>query len=53
MTALIQKQKKYCDIKAFYKTHSVYCTNSGNIFSVDVYINGGQVIFQYKPGAYL
>ena len=28
-------------------------TTSGTIFSVDVCINGSQVIFQYKPGVYL
>ena len=25
-------------------------TTSGTIFSADVWISGGQVIFQYKPG---
>ena len=34
-------------------THSVYRTTSGTIFSMDVWISGSQVIFQYKPGAYL
>ena len=28
-------------------------TISGTIFNTDVWINGGQVIFQFKPGEYL
>ena len=28
-------------------------TTSGTIFSADVWISGYQVIFQYKPGAYI
>ena len=50
---MIQNKTKYGNIKAFYKTHVYTRTTSGTILSVDVWINGGQVIFQYKPGAYL
>ena len=49
LTGLIQNKTKYCHIKAFYKTR----TTSGTIFSADLLISGGHVIFQYKPGAYL
>ena len=53
MTGLIQNEqntKMYCIIKAFYKTHGVTSTTSGTIFSADVWISGGQVIFQYRHG---
>ena len=39
--------------KHFTKPAQCICTTSGTIFRADVWINGGQVIFQYKPGAYL
>ena len=39
---------KYCNIIAFYKTHGVYLYTSGTIFSADVWINGGQVIFSIQ-----
>ena len=52
LTGLIQNKTKCCDIKAYKPT--VYTrTTSGTILSADVWINGGQVIFQYKPCAYL
>ena len=40
---------KYCNIKAFYKTHSVYSYNQWNYFQRGcISISGGQVNFQYK-----
>ena len=51
-SGLIQNKTKYCNIKAFYKTHGVYSTTNGTIFSTDVWISGSQVIFQYKPEAF-
>ena len=66
LTGLIQnfKIKQNSAIsKHFTKPHCVHSynqwnyfqcgTTSGTIFSADVWINGGQVNFQYKPGAYL
>ena len=48
------KWTKYCNIKAFYKTRGVFIlVTRGTIFSANVWINGGQVIFQYKPCACL
>ena len=37
--------------KYFTKSAEYTSTTSGTIFSVDVWISGSQVIFQYKPGA--
>ena len=39
--------------KHFTKPADYFRTTSGTIFSADVLISGGQVIFQYKPGAHL
>ena len=57
LTGLIQNETNTA-YKAFYKPHGVCIheytrTTNGTIFSADVWINGSQVIFQCKRGAYL
>ena len=53
LTGLIPNKTKYCKIKAFYKPHGVYIfIQPVELFSARVYRYGGQVIFQYKPGAF-
>ena len=53
LTGLIQNEQNTAISKHFTKPAEYTRTISGIIFSADVWISGGQVIFQCKPGAYL
>ena len=53
MTGLIQNEQNSALSKYFIKPAEYTSTTSGATFSADVWISGGPVIFQYKPGAYL
>ena len=53
MTGLIQNEQNTGISNHFTKFVEHTRTASGTIFSADVWISGGQVIFHYKPGAYL
>ena len=53
MTGLIQNEQNTAVSKHFIKSAEYTRTTCGTIFSANVWISGGQVIFQYKPGAYL
>ena len=46
--------KQNTTISKHFTKPTVYThTTTGTIFSADVWINDGQMIFQYKPGTYL
>ena len=49
MTGLIHNEQNTAISKHFTKLGKYTSTTSGTIFSVDVLIRGGQVIFHYKP----
>ena len=53
MTALIQNEQNTAISKHFTKPAEYIRKTSGTIFSADVQISGGQMIFQYKPGCIL
>ena len=48
VTRLIQNEQNTEILRYFIKLMGLY-----SIFSGDVWISGGQLIFHYKPGAYL
>ena len=50
---LIKIKQNTAISKHFTKPKGYTRTTSGTIFRADVQISGGQVILQYKPGAYL
>ena len=53
LTGLIQYEQNTAISRHLNKPAEVTRTTSGTIFSADVWISGGQVIFHYKPGGYL
>ena len=48
ITGLIQNEQNILQYLSISQNPRSICTTSGTIFSADVLIGGGQVIFQYK-----
>ena len=53
LTGLIQNKTKYCNIKAFYKTHGIYSYNQWNYFQLGCMDKWRSCDISNKPGAYL